>query len=345
MAIGHRKRAPSPRVKNARSGLTVRRVLQEKPLKPITTIEALLDTTLRIFRTHPLRREFLLALKPFSQEFELRGIKIDQLTAVILKLEARLREYETRISKIARYSESQVQKERLAAERKKLDPKTGLPWGSDFRQQVGTSLASERRSHVRVVVYFDVNHFKRINDEISHEMGDIVIARMARTLRSQLRSDLKAREGGDEFLAHIVLDYKEENETYSEIAFRIVERCCAEFENIDWTRYRDWKIAPSGDVGVRTIRPTLAAGVVIIHTGPFPRVKAGTASGIRMAKRIVKIAEGLMKKSKSYEKERNRRRIHFAVMEFANQRLRPLAEGSHDSPASLVPSPQPPPET
>ena len=338
MAIDHGKRVPSPRAKNARRGVTVNRVPPEPPLKPITTVDALVDTVLLTFGPHPLRREFLLALKPLCQEFELRAIKIDQLTAAISKLDARLREYETRISKIARYSESQVHKERLAAERKKLDPKTGLPWGSDFRQQVGTSLASERRSHVRMIVYFDVNYFKRINDEISHEMGDIVIARMARTLRSQLRSDLRAREGGDEFLAHIVLDHKEENETYSEIAFRIVERCCAEFENIDWTKYRDWKIAPSGDVGARTIRPTLAAGVVIIHTGPFPRVKAGMASGIRMAKRIVKIAEGLMKKSKNYEKERNRRRVHFAVMEFANQRLRPLSEGSHDSPASGVPS-------
>lgn len=274
-----------------------------------------------------------MALRPFGEEFELRGIKIEQLTALILKLEARLREYETRISKIARYSESQVQKERLAAERKRLDPKTGLPWGSDFRQQAGRSLASDRRSHVLVIVYFDVNHFKRINDEISHEMGDIVIARVARTLRSQMRSDLKAREGGDEFLAHIVLDHKEAHETCSEIALRIVERCCSEFENIDWTTYRDWKVARSGDSGVRTINPTLAAGVVIIHTGPFPRVKAGAASGVRVAKRIVKIAEGLMKKSKQYEKERNLRRVHFAVMEFANLRLRHLSEGFHDSPA------------
>lgn len=319
----------------ARRGLTVKRGSHKKPLKPITTTEALLDTVLRIFRTHPLRQEFLLALKPFVEEFELRGIKIDQLAAAILKLEAQLQESQTKILKIARYSESQVQKERLAAERKKLDPKTGLPWGSDFRQQVGRSLASERRSHVRVVVYFDVNYFKRINDEISHEMGDIVIARVARTLRSQMRSDLKAREGGDEFLAHIALDHKEENETYSEVALRIVERCCAEFENIDWTKYRDWKTAPSG---ARAIKPTLAAGVVIIYTGPFPRVKAGVASGIRVAKRIVKIAEGLMKESKSYEKERSRRRVHFAILEFAHQRLRLLSEGSHDSPAYRVPS-------
>jgi diguanylate cyclase (GGDEF)-like protein len=322
----------------ARRGLTVRRVSLERPLKPITSIEALYETVRRIFRKHPLRQEFLLALKPFCEEFELRSIRVDQLTALILKLEARLREYETRISKIARYSESQVQKERLAAERKKLDPKTGFPWGSDFRQQAGRSLASERRSHVLVIVYFDVNHFKRINDEISHEMGDIVIARVARTLRSQMRSDLKAREGGDEFLAHIVLDHKEEHETYSEIALRIVERCCSEFENIDWTKYKDWKIAPSGTAGVPTIKPTLAAGVVIVHTGSFPRVKAGVPSGIRLAKRIIKIAEGLMKQSKHYEKDTNRRRVHFVVMAFSNLRLRHLAEGSHDSPAYRVPS-------
>jgi len=69
------------------------------------------------------------------------------------------------------------------------------------------------------------------------------------------------------------------------------------------------------------------------------------ASGIRMAKRVVKIAEGLMKKSKNYEKEGHRRRVHFAVMECANQRLRPLSEGFHDSSAYHVPSPQPPRKT
>jgi len=48
---------------------------------------------------------------------------------------------------------------------------------------------------------FDIDDFKRINDECGHDAGDLVLQRLARVLSSQLREqDIAARLGGDEFV-------------------------------------------------------------------------------------------------------------------------------------------------
>ncbi len=50
----------------------------------------------------------------------------------------------------------------------------------------------------------DVDHFKRINDELGHGVGDAVLSDLAYTIRKQLRAfDLAYRLGGEEFLVLI----------------------------------------------------------------------------------------------------------------------------------------------
>ena len=47
----------------------------------------------------------------------------------------------------------------------------------------------------------DINRFKRVNDQLGHPIGDLVLTRVAQELRTALRgSDILARFGGDEFI-------------------------------------------------------------------------------------------------------------------------------------------------
>jgi diguanylate cyclase (GGDEF)-like protein len=48
----------------------------------------------------------------------------------------------------------------------------------------------------------DVDHFKRINDEYGHPMGDLVLQQLATILDQNVRAaDLAARYGGEEYAA------------------------------------------------------------------------------------------------------------------------------------------------
>ncbi|HRQ66142.1 MAG TPA: GGDEF domain-containing protein [Xanthomonadaceae bacterium] len=52
------------------------------------------------------------------------------------------------------------------------------------------------------LIYFDLDHFKSVNDEHGHAVGDAVIERVADLIREQVRQgDLVARLGGEEFVA------------------------------------------------------------------------------------------------------------------------------------------------
>lgn len=51
------------------------------------------------------------------------------------------------------------------------------------------------------ILLFDIDHFKRVNDEHGHDAGDKVLREVARRVQKQIRlSDVAARWGGEEFL-------------------------------------------------------------------------------------------------------------------------------------------------
>lgn len=57
------------------------------------------------------------------------------------------------------------------------------------------------RPHAFACALIDVDHFKRVNDRWSHQVGDQVLARLAMILLGALRaSDQAARYGGEEFV-------------------------------------------------------------------------------------------------------------------------------------------------
>ncbi len=89
------------------------------------------------------------------------------------------------------------------AQQARTDVLTGLLTRRGFEDQTRQVLAAARRGRFPLcVIMFDVDHFKRINDTLGHDVGDLVLQRLAATLRQRLRgSDVLARYGGEEFVA------------------------------------------------------------------------------------------------------------------------------------------------
>jgi diguanylate cyclase (GGDEF)-like protein len=96
--------------------------------------------------------------------------------------------------------------ERLRASRRRLralanlDALTQLPNRRHFGDLAAHALRRDPPGSA-VLVAFDIDHFKRINDRLGHAAGDRALCLVAQALIRQLRTDdLPGRHGGDEFV-------------------------------------------------------------------------------------------------------------------------------------------------
>jgi len=82
------------------------------------------------------------------------------------------------------------------------DPLTGV--GSRRRFQVEGRLLYEKAQREETplcALMIDIDHFKKVNDDYGHAIGDIILKRVAAACAAELRgSDLFARYGGEEFV-------------------------------------------------------------------------------------------------------------------------------------------------
>lgn len=80
---------------------------------------------------------------------------------------------------------------------------TGLPNRRAFFEAAEAEIARARRHGFNVVLLlFDVDHFKRVNDQLGHTAGDLALVSVAGVLQQGMRQgDLAARLGGEEFVA------------------------------------------------------------------------------------------------------------------------------------------------
>jgi diguanylate cyclase (GGDEF)-like protein len=86
-------------------------------------------------------------------------------------------------------------------EQARRDPLTSLLNHQAFSEALVSEVErSARYDHGLTLVFFDVDDFKGVNDELGHIEGDRVLRRVADIASSTLRSsDLVGRMGGDEF--------------------------------------------------------------------------------------------------------------------------------------------------
>ncbi|MBR7801127.1 EAL domain-containing protein [Undibacterium fentianense] len=82
------------------------------------------------------------------------------------------------------------------------DVLTGLPNRVLLEEQAQLALKTAKRKGTSLsLVFFDLDHFKNINDSLGHSIGDALLVELARRLREVLREeDVVSRLGGDEFI-------------------------------------------------------------------------------------------------------------------------------------------------
>ena len=90
----------------------------------------------------------------------------------------------------------------------------------DFRALVRNGRSSDGVA----LLYLDIDHFKKINDQHGHEVGDGLLKAFARRLMTAVRTDdVVSRLGGDEFV--VMLRHIPDIETASAVAQKILDTC------------------------------------------------------------------------------------------------------------------------
>jgi len=86
-----------------------------------------------------------------------------------------------------------------------VDALTGLHNRRGFEEELEQQCAQALRSSLPLsVAVFDLDHFKSVNDTYGHDVGDVVLKKLAEILhckapRTLRQSDYSARVGGEEF--------------------------------------------------------------------------------------------------------------------------------------------------
>ncbi|MEV6602197.1 tetratricopeptide repeat-containing diguanylate cyclase [Actinoplanes sp. NPDC051346] len=139
---------------------------------------------------HAARGEYAEAFAMHKQFFE----AYEQLRSQQQEAQARTRQamFET--------AEAREEAQRFR-EQARRDALTGLRNRRYIDEELPALVASDTRLTVAIV---DLDHFKRINDQLSHDVGDQVLVRVAKILDTELSAfspdGFVARLGGEEFL-------------------------------------------------------------------------------------------------------------------------------------------------
>lgn len=133
------------------------------------------------------------------------------------------------------------------------DVLTGVNNRRFFDQRLNEEVGRAQRDGLTIsCLFFDVDHFKKVNDTYGHNEGDMVLREVASLIRMNLRtSDVIARYGGEEFSAIL-------NNTDAGTACEIAERIRIGIENREFT-------LSNGDF----IRITTSIGIATIQAGKY----------------------------------------------------------------------------
>ncbi len=109
------------------------------------------------------------------------------------------------------------------------DALTGLPNRSLFHELAYFSLAkAKREGEKHAILFIDIDGFKGVNDRHGHHVGDQLLVSIANRLQNCVRkSDIVARQGGDEFL--ILLNDNVDRSLVEQVADKIIKQLSLDY--------------------------------------------------------------------------------------------------------------------
>lgn len=111
-------------------------------------------------------------------------------------------------------------------------------------QNIADKIFKNNRSKPLSLIFFDIDHFKKINDKFGHQAGDIVLQKVSSTVKKTLRRDDKVgRFGGEEFL--II------SRNGIQVTERMAERLRKEIQKLTFEEYPDIKVTASFGLATR----------------------------------------------------------------------------------------------
>ncbi len=129
------------------------------------------------------------------------------------------------------------------------------------RLQYNLSLSQRNKKH-GVLMFLDLDDFKKINDSLGHEVGDELLQQAAARIKLPLRrADTVARLGGDEFVI-LVANQTLEGDALIEFASNLAEKIIAAFQQSFHIKGYEHHISTS--IGITIFPPTEQAAVSIL---------------------------------------------------------------------------------
>lgn len=134
--------------------------------------------------------------------------EIGQLTCAFNRMVKRIKEHVNNLNQ----RQVSAQKERDKALLESVtDPLTGLSNRRFMEVELEKQISLSKRHQYPVsLIMFDIDHFKKVNDNFGHVIGDLVLKELGSLVKNEVRgSDLAFRYGGEEFAIVLIHTSKE----------------------------------------------------------------------------------------------------------------------------------------
>ena len=159
-----------------------------------------------------------------------------------------------------------------------IDPGTGVYNKRYLQDTIKSEFKLSKSYHQDLsIIYYDLDFFKKVNDNLGHEAGDQVLKESAQIVKSQLRKqDILCRFGGEEFI--IILPATKEK-----LAMQVAEKIRAFIERHTFLIKQK---ATNGELKTIKHKQTVSLGV------------AGLTTEIKNPENLLSIADSRLYKSK-----------------------------------------------